>query len=56
MRKRPRVDQDLSHRQAQVAVLAGLLRGEDIDALVEAVSPSHVRGWFTPDVACSSWR
>ena len=34
-----------------MAVLAGLLRGDDIDALVEAVAPSHVRGWFTPDVA-----
>ena len=32
-------------------MLAGLLRGDDIDALVEAVAPSHVRGWFTPDVA-----
>lgn len=32
-------------------MLAGLLRGEDIDALVESVAPSHVRGWFTPDVA-----
>ena len=51
MSKRPRVNQDLLHRQAQVAVLGGLLRGEDIDALVEAVAPSHVRGWFTPDVA-----
>jgi hypothetical protein len=49
--KKPRVDQDLLHRRAQVAVLAGLLRGDDIDALVEAVAPSHVRGWFTPDVA-----
>ena len=39
------------HRRAQVAVLAGLLRGDDVDALVEAVAPSHVRGWFTPDVA-----
>ena len=39
------------HRQAHAAVLAGLLRGEDIDALVEAVAPSHVRSWFTPDVA-----
>jgi hypothetical protein len=34
-----------------VAVLAGLLRGDDIDALVEAVAPSDDRGWFTPDVA-----
>ena len=51
MSKKPRVDQDLLHRRAQVAVLAGLLRGDDIDALVEAVAPSHVPGWFTPDVA-----
>ena len=51
MSKNPRVDQDLLHRRAQVAVLAGLLRGDDIGALVEAVAPSHVRGWFTPDVA-----
>lgn len=51
MSKRQRVDQDRLHRQAQVAVLGGLLRGEDIDALVEAVAPSHVPGWFTPDVA-----
>ena len=51
MSKNSRVDQDLLHRRAQVAVLAGLLRGDDIDALVEAVAPSHVRGWFTPDVA-----
>jgi len=45
------VEQDLLHRQAQVALLAGLLRDDDIDALVEAVAPSHVPGWFTPDVA-----
>ncbi|MBW3648819.1 MAG: hypothetical protein KY440_13805 [Actinobacteria bacterium] len=51
MAKQPRINQDLLQRQAQVAVLAGLLRGDDIDALVEAVAPSHVRGWFTPDVA-----
>ena len=44
MSKRPRVDQDLVHRRAYVAVLGGLLRGEDIDVLVEAVAPSHVRG------------
>ena len=49
--KKPRVDQDVLHRRAQVALLAGLLRGDDLDALVEAVAPSHVRGWFTPDVA-----
>ena len=47
----PRVDQDLPHRRAQVVVLAGLLRGDDIDALERAVAPSYVQGWSTPDVA-----
>ena len=42
-----RADPDLAGAPA----VGGLLRGEDIDALVEAVAPSHVRGWFTPDVA-----
>jgi hypothetical protein len=51
MSKRPRVDQDLLHRQAQVAFLAGLLRGDDIDALIASVAPCDVPGWFTPDVA-----
>jgi hypothetical protein len=51
MSKRPRVDQDLLHRQAQVAFLAGLLRGDDIDTLVASVAPCDVPGWFTPDVA-----
>ncbi len=51
MSKGPRVDHDLLHRQAQVAVLAALLRDGDIDALVASVAPSDVPGWFTPDVA-----
>jgi hypothetical protein len=63
MGRRPRIDQAVLHRQAQVAVLAGLLRGDDVDALVEAVAPADVDalveavapadvpGWFTPDVA-----
>jgi hypothetical protein len=51
MGKRPRIDHGVLHRQAQVAVLAGLLRGDDIDALVEVVAPADVPGWFTPDVA-----
>ncbi len=48
---RPRNKQAVLHRQAQVAVPAGLLRGDDIDALVEAVAPADIPGWFTPDVA-----
>lgn len=51
MGNRPHIDQAVLHRQAQVAVLAGLLRGDDIDALVEAVAPADIPGWFTPDVA-----
>jgi hypothetical protein len=51
MSNRPRVDQNLLHQQAQVAVLAGLLRGDDIDALVASIAPCDVPGWFTPDVA-----
>jgi hypothetical protein len=49
--KRERVDPDVLHRQAQTAVLAGLVRGDDVHELVLAAAVSHVRGWFTPDVA-----
>ncbi len=31
--------------------MVGLLRGDDIDALLASVAPSDVPGWFTPDVA-----
>lgn len=51
MGTRPHIDQAVLHRQAQVAMLAGLLRGDDIDALVEAVAPADIPGWFAPDVA-----
>jgi hypothetical protein len=49
--KRERIDADLLHRRAQVAVLSGLARGDDVADLVAAAAPSHVPGWFTPDVA-----
>jgi hypothetical protein len=49
--KRERVDQDVLHRRAQVAVLSGLARGEDVYDLMAAAASSHVPGWFTPDVA-----
>ena len=50
--KRPeRVDRDLLHRRAPVAVLSGLARGDDVYDLVAAAAPSHVPGRFTPDVA-----
>jgi hypothetical protein len=51
MAKKPRPDPGLLHRQAQVAVLAALLAGEDVDGLLAAVRPADVPGWFTPDVA-----
>lgn len=51
MGNRSRIDHAVLHRQAQVALLAGLLRGDEIDALVEAVAPADIPGWFTPDVA-----
>ena len=32
-------------------MLSGLARGDDVYDLVAAAAPSHVPGWFTPDVA-----
>ena len=49
--KRERIDQDVLHRRAQIAVLSGLVAGDDVDDLMAAAAPSHVPGWFTPDVA-----
>ena len=49
--KRERIDQDVLHRRAQVAVLSGLATGDDVYDLMAAAAPSHVPGWFTPDVA-----
>jgi hypothetical protein len=49
--KRERIDQDVLHRRAQVAVLSGLAAGDDVYDLMAAAAPSHVPGWFTPDVA-----
>ncbi|MGR6962976.1 hypothetical protein ACU610_00710 [Geodermatophilus sp. URMC 61] len=51
MTKPERIDRDVLHRRAQVAVLSGLARGDDVYELVAAAAPSHVPGWFTPDVA-----
>ena len=45
------VDQDVLHRRAQAAVLSGLARGDDVHDLVAAAVPTHVPGWFTPDLA-----
>jgi hypothetical protein len=49
--KQERIDQDVLHRRAQVAVLSGLAAGDDVYDLMAAPAPSHVPGWFTPDVA-----
>jgi hypothetical protein len=49
--RRERIDQDVLHRRAQVAVLSGLVTDDDVYDLMAAAAPSHVRGWFTPDVA-----
>jgi hypothetical protein len=49
--KRERIDQDVLHRRARVAVLSGLARGDDVYDLMAAAAPSLVPGWFTPDVA-----
>jgi hypothetical protein len=46
-----RIDPDLLHRRVEVAVLSGLARGDDVSDLMAAAAPSHVSGWFTPDVA-----
>jgi hypothetical protein len=49
--KRERIDQQVLARRAQVAVLSGLVAGDDVYDLMTAAAPSHVAGWFTPDVA-----
>src|SRR3954453_21752562 len=49
--KKERINQDVLHRRAQVAVLSGLASGDDVYDLMAAAAPSHVPGWFTPDVA-----
>ena len=49
--KRERIDPEVLHRRAQVAVLSGRARGDDVYDLVAAAAPSHVPGSFTPDVA-----
>ncbi len=51
MTKQERIDQDVLHRRAQVAVLSGLATGDDVYDLIAAAAPSHVPGCFTPDVA-----
>ncbi len=49
--ERERINPAILHRRAQVAMLSGLARGDDVSDLMAAAAPSHVPGWFTPDVA-----
>ncbi|WP_448620533.1 hypothetical protein [Geodermatophilus sp. URMC 65] len=51
MMKQERLDQDVLHRRAQVAVLSGLAAGDDVYDLMAAAAVSHVPGRLTPDVA-----
>jgi hypothetical protein len=48
--KRKGLDTDVLHRRAQVAVLAGLVRGDDVYDLITAAASNHVPGWFSPDL------
>ena len=49
--KRERIGSEVLHRRAQVAVLTGLGRVEDVYDLMAAAGPCHVPGRFPPDVA-----
>jgi hypothetical protein len=49
--KRERIDPDVLHRGALVAVISGLARGDDVYDLMAAAAPNHVPGQFSPDVA-----
>jgi hypothetical protein len=49
--RRERIDPEVLHRRAQLAVVTGLARGDDAYDLMSAAAPSHVPGCFTPDVA-----
>jgi hypothetical protein len=49
--KRERLDRDVLHCRAQVAVRSGLVAGDDVYDLMAAAAASHVSGWFTPGVA-----
>jgi hypothetical protein len=51
VRKQERIDQEVLHRRARVAVLSGLAASDDVHHLMAAVAPSHVPAWFTPDGA-----
>jgi hypothetical protein len=51
MAKQPKIDPDALHREAQVAALAGLIRGDDVEDVLRAVAPTDAFRGFTPDVA-----
>jgi hypothetical protein len=49
--KREPTDPDVLHRRAQVGVLAGPTRGDDVYDLMADAALNHVPGRFSPDVA-----
>ena len=49
--KRERIDPDVLHRGAQLAVMTGLERDDDAYDVMAAAAPHHVPGRFSPDVA-----
>jgi hypothetical protein len=51
MAKRTSADPDELLRRAQVAMLTGLVRGDDVYEIIAAVERNDVPGHFTPDVA-----
>ena len=51
MTKRERIDREVLHRRAQLAVVTALARDDDAYGLMAAAAPSHVPGRFSPDVA-----
>lgn len=51
MTKRERIDSDVLHRGAQIAVMTGLARDDDVYDVMAAAAPHHVPGRFSPDVA-----
>ena len=51
MAKQPTIDPDALHREAQVAALVGLVRGDSVDDVTRAIAPTDAFRGFTPDVA-----
>jgi hypothetical protein len=54
MAKQPGVEPDVLHPRAQRAMLTGLVGGDDVYDVMEAVAPNHVPGRPTPDVSAGT--